>query len=207
MLENYIKLENSVVKQLNYNKIIYDIDYVKNRYDHYGEKTHLMSHLRYGYLIGSIKNIPDSILDVGYGNCDFLKLCQKNINNCYGNDVSSYPLPEGITFVDDITENFYEVICFFDSLEHFDDISIVKDLKCKYIFISVPNCHYIDDEWFSKWKHRRPNEHLYHFNNESLTIFMKENGFELLNTSNIEDIIRIPVDNLSNILTNIYIKI
>lgn len=206
MLDNYIKLQNNVIKQKTYNKIKYDVDYVKNRYDMYGENTRLMSHLRYGFLIGTIKHIPESILDVGYGNGDFLKLCNKNIEKCYGNDISSYPLPEGIKFTSEITDKYYEVICFFDSLEHFEDVSFIKNLKCKYIYISVPNCHYINDEWFKNWKHRRKDEHLYHFNNNSLTLFMYECNFELINTSNIEDVIRTPSDNYSNILSNIYIK-
>ena len=62
---------------------------------------------------------------------------------------------------------FYDIITFYDSLEHFEEIEFVKKLKCNYICISVPNCHYKNDEWFRNWKHRKPNEHLWHFNSKS----------------------------------------
>ena len=98
------------------------------------------------------------------------------------------------------------MITFFDSLEHFEDIEFVKDLKCSYICISVPECHYYDDEWFENWKHRRPNEHLWHFNHGSLVKFMYRMGYILISGSNIEDTIRKNNKEESNILTCIFAK-
>ena len=45
-----------------------------------------------------------------------------------------------------------------------EGLEFVKKLKCKYILISVPCCHYYSDDWFKNWKHRRPDEHIFHFN-------------------------------------------
>lgn len=206
MIDNYIKLENGVIKQIKISeKRKYDIDYVTNSYDAYGEKVNYISYLRLGYLLGSIGEIPNSILDIGYGNGSFLKACSDIIPNCFGNDVSDYMLPEGIKFVKDIFEGEYDVITFFDSLEHFDDINFVKKLKCKYVLISVPCCHYYSDEWFTNWKHRRPDEHLYHFSEESICNFMIESGFEKINTSFVEDTIRKGEKN--NILSGVFRKI
>jgi len=78
-------------------------------------------------------------------------------------------------------------------------------LKCSVVCISVPNCHYKDDEWFENWKHRRPNEHLWHFNKESLVKFMKRMGFVLCSYSNLEDTIRKNNDQIeTNILTCVF---
>jgi len=206
MLDNYIKLENGVIKQDKVNVIKYDEDYVVNSYNSYGELGLRMSNLRLGYLIGSIGKVPDSILDVGYGNGDFLKTCTSIIPNCYGNDISGYEAPNGVSFVDDITKEHYDVITFFDVLEHFEDIDFVADLNCNYILISVPWCHYISDDWFENWKHRRPNEHIYHFNEKSLESFMESKGFKMINKSNIEDSIRKPADENKNVLTAIFKK-
>ncbi len=206
MIDNYILLKNGVIKQKNINKItIYNNDYVSNSYDKYGEKTNYMSFLRLGYLIGTIGRIPKSILDVGYGNGSFLKSCSDIIPNCYGNDISNYELPKNIQFIDDITSKHFDVISFFDSLEHFEDINFVKNLNCNYIIISVPWCHNVSDEWFFKWKHRRPDEHIYHFNEISLNNFMTDNGYELINFTNVEDTIRKSEQNL-NILTCVFKK-
>ena len=206
--ELYEILPNGLIHQ---KKIIndikkYDLDYVNTRYNSYGEQCDMISFLRYGYLIGVINKIPESILDIGYGNGSFLKICKKTIKNCYGNDVSGYPIPQNVFFIDDITQDHYDVISFFDVLEHFEDINIIKKLKCNYIYISVPECHFHSKEWFFNWKHRRPDEHLWHFNLKSITEFFKSNGFDLISSSNIEDIIRKPTDENTNILSCVFKK-
>lgn len=206
MLNNYKKDENGVIYQLNVNKILYDEDYVETRYNAY-PTTSLMSHLRLGYLLGALENVPNSILDVGYGNGDFLKTAQRMIKNCYGNDIEpAFPLPNNISYVKNIYDAHYDVVCFFDSLEHFDNIYEIKELKTDYIYISVPWCHYVDDKWFETWKHRRENEHLWHFNLSSLTNFMRSIGFEYITHSNVEDTIRKSDNNLPNILTALFKK-
>ena len=182
-------------------------EYVNTRYVKYGELPTYMGYLRLGNIVGSLGKIPDSILDVGYGDGSFLKVCQNIVPRCYGYDISTYPVPEGCIQVTDLTESFYDVITFFDSLEHFEDIDFVKDLKCNYTCISVPYCHYKDDEWFRNWKHRRPNEHLWHFDQTSLTNFMIRMGYELVSGSNIEDTIRKNKENEFNILTCVFKKV
>lgn len=189
------------------NKFNYDKEYVEARYNTYGITNDLMAYLRLGYLIGSIGKTPSEVLDVGYGNASFLRTASTLIKNCFGSDIPpAYPLPEGITFVEDIYSRHFEVITFFDSLEHFENIYDIKNLKCDYILVSMPNCHYLSDEWFEGWKHRRPDEHLWHFNERSLVAFMDSIGFNCLNTTNIEDAIRKPVDKYSNILSGVFVK-
>lgn len=206
MIDNYNIMPNGVIKQINVNKIKYDINYVNDRYNQYNDKVVNMSHLRLGNIIGSIGRIPKSILDVGYGNGGFLEISKTIIPNCYGNDISDYMLPDGCIYVDNILIGMYDVVTFFDSLEHFDDINFVKDINCNYICISVPNCHNFNDDWFFEWKHRRSDEHLYHFNEHSLVHYMNEMGYSLINSSNIEDIIRTNNQIYSNILTCIFKK-
>lgn len=203
MLENYSKTIDGVVYQLQGTPIEYDLPYIQ-QYVKYGDQ---MSYLRLGYIIGSIGRIPDSILDVGYGDGSFLKVAKNIINSCYGNDVSPYPVPNDCKKVNDITEEFYDVITFFDSLEHFEDIEFVKDLKCNFICISVPYCSYKDDEWFKNWKHRKPNEHFWHFDQYSLSNFMMRMGYGIVSGSNIEDTIRKNEDENYNILTCVFKKI
>ena len=206
MLENYELLDNGIIKQKQiFKKMNYGIDYSTTRYDSYGELTNYMSYLRYGYLIGSIGRLPTSIVDVGYGNGSFLKVCKETIPDCYGFDISEYPVPIGCTKIDNL-DSFFDIITFFDSLEHFEDISFVKNLKCNYIYISVPHCHYFSDDWFADWKHRRPDEHLWHFNENSLVNFMESCGFSKINITNLEDNIRKSANSYQNILVGIFKK-
>jgi hypothetical protein len=201
MLDNYNINEDSLIYQDKKEPFIYDIQYVKDRYDTYGELNNYISHLRLGYILGSINEPINSILDIGYGNGAFLKTCKKSISNCYGFDVTNYNVPEGITFVNDWLNQEADVVTFFDVLEHFEDPYIIKNLKTKYIVISVPWCHYTSDEWFKNWKHRRPNEHLWFFNEKSIHNFAEAIGCKVLNYKNLEDVIRSSMDGLENILT------
>lgn len=206
MLDNYEKDNYGVIKQQKITKkFLYDSNYSIQRYDSYKELSNYMSYLRYGFILGSIGRLPESIIDVGYGNGSFLKVCSKTIQKCYGIDVSDYPIPNNCQKLKTFDRHF-DVITFFDSLEHFEDISFVKDLSCNYVCISVPECHYFSDEWFNDWKHRRPDEHLWHFSCESLIKFMVSCNFSLINYTNLEDIIRDNNETYSNILTAIFKK-
>jgi hypothetical protein len=207
-LSNYTTLDNGIIKQQIVNKIEYNCEY-SNKYNNYGERANYLSYLRLGVLLGGINKIPNSILDVGYGNGAFLNASKNIIKNCSGFDISGFPLSDDISIENSITEKHFDVICFFDSLEHFDDINIIGKLKCDYVFISVPWCHYLSDQWFLNWYHRRPNEHLWHFNDKSLIKFFNENGFECIYQSNFEDTIRknSTCNGYPNILSAIFKKI
>ena len=207
MLDNYSKSVDGVVYQVDKNHIDYDKEYVNTRYVKYGELPTYMGYLRLGNIIGSLRRVPTSILDVGYGDGSFLKVCSNIIPKCYGYDISTYPIPEGCKQVKSFLDESYDVITFFDSLEHFEDIDFVRDLKCNAVCISVPHCHYKNDEWFKNWKHRRPNEHLWHFDKSSLKTFMHRMGYELVSYSNVEDTIRKNNKEESNILTCIFKKV
>lgn len=209
VLDNYEKLPNGLIRQKRIiSKIKYNRDYIRERYDSYKSASVNMGFLRLGYLLGTLKSTPSSILDVGYGNGDFLSTANKHIGNfgkCYGFEVNGYDIPDGCIKVDDIFSNSYDVVCFFDVLEHFDNVYDIQNLKTNYIYISVPNCTYLSDEWFLNWKHRRPDEHLWHFNENSLTNFMSEMGFIKVSCCFIEDTLRKSKDS-ENILTSIFKK-
>jgi len=206
MLKNYEKDHNGVIKQIDRKPFVYDIDYIKHGYDDRHAPVDNMSFLRLGYLLSNLGFVPNNLLDVGYGNGIFLHTAKRIIKNCYGYDIPpAYPI-KGVQVIEDIYSDHYDVVCFFDSLEHFEDIYEIKKIKCEYILISLPWCHYLSESWFENWKHRKPDEHLWHFNLDSLNKFMSEIGYEYLCHSNIEDAIRKPVDDLENILTAIYKK-
>jgi len=205
ILKNYEILSNGVIKQIIRQPFDYDFEY-SNNYNKLGETGKRMSYLRLGYLLGVLKITPKSILDIGYGNGDFLEACTNIIPACYGYDLSPYPVPNNAIKINSLDIEV-DVITMFDVLEHWDDIYDIKDLKCSYLYISLPNCDYKSNEWFINWKHRKPNEHLWFFNKNSLINFMKEVGFEYIDISYIEDVIRIDPINNPNILTAIFKKI
>jgi hypothetical protein len=206
MLENYSKNQDGIIYQVERKPFDYTGGY-NNYYKEIQDSTRYTSYLRLGYIVGSIGRIPESILDVGYGTGAFLQSCESEIKERYGHDISGWEVPSGCKFVDNILQGHYDVITFFDSLEHMNDIEFVKNLNCNYICISVPDCHYFDDEWFGNWKHKKPDEHLWHFNKDSLKTFMSRMGYSEVNVCNLEDITRINNQEYTNILTGIFKKL
>lgn len=206
MISNYEYDQNGVIRQIEQTPIQYNRKYVDARYNTYGVLNDYISHLRLAYISGSIGRFPQSILDVGYGNGCFLSTCRKVIADCRGFDISGYPVPENCLQVTDIFAAQHDVVTFFDSLEHCPDIYFLNKLQCNYVCISLPWCHYFSDEWFTTWKHRRPNEHLWHFDDKSLTRFMTSQGFSCINICNIEDVVRRHDFSYPNILTGIFTR-
>lgn len=201
MLENYARNDEGLVYQINPTPITYDHEYVASRYDTYGELNGMMSHLRLGYIVGALERRPESICDVGYGNGAFLKACRTAVPDRYGFDVTDYPVPQGVRFTKDWLNLEVDVLTFFDVLEHFEDPYVLRQAKAENIVISLPWCHYESDEWFERWKHRRPNEHLWHFDLHGMTNFARVCGYKLVDFSDVEDIIRRPESDRPNILT------
>lgn len=202
----YVINSQGVLSQVNpdLTQTVYDAKYVLDRYAGIPEKRIAMSHLRYGFMLGAIGK-PDSILEIGYGAGDFIGLCASNSIQCYGNDITKLPPPSNVNQTNDIYKSV-DVVAMFDVLEHFEDIDFVKDLNCNYVYLSVPNCHYPQDETYLEivYPHLRPNEHLHHFNLNSLEQHMFKNGYQLVKWGHPEDAIRQRPNYYNNILTAIF---
>jgi len=207
MIKNYNIDQHGVIHQQDRQPFTYDKNYIDTGYGKLVQLTDEMAYLRLGYIIGVIGRVPLSVLDVGYGTGDFLKVCNRIVDRCAGHDLFRDLLPAGCDFVQDITAQHYDVVTFFDSLEHYPDIDFVQKLNCNYVVVSLPWCHNTSDEWFSTWKHRKPDEHLHHFDLSSLTNFMRSQGFRLVGNSNVEDTIRKSASTLPNILTAVFEQI
>ncbi|MDA8576279.1 class I SAM-dependent methyltransferase [Candidatus Marinamargulisbacteria bacterium] len=202
---------NGLVRQKEYQIIQYKEEYLDVRYRSYGQNTVYMSYLRLGFLLGVVKENISSILDFGCGTGDFLKVASLKIPNTYSYDIidHNYKFAKKIEKVEDIYKMQLDVVTFFDSLEHVTDpYEIIRNINTEYIFISVPWCHLKTkgEKWFMNWKHRRYNEHLWHFDLESLSKFFKSFGYDLIKFSNFEDIISQNSLDYQNILSCIFQK-
>ena len=190
--ENYYSDDDGVIHLQDPKPFVYSPEYVEERYVAYGWQTKAMSMLRLHFIRDHMEINGASVLDVGYGDGDFLNFCRSQGMYAWGYDISGYPLPNGVKQAQDM-QGTYNLITFFDSLEHFTSVEFVEDLKTDFICVSVPWCHYPYDkqyEWFKSWKHLRPEEHYLHFGRKSLVTFMKRMGFSLVEYTNIEDSIR-----------------
>ena len=122
----------------------------------------------------------------------------------HGFDVSPYPSPDFVRIEPDWQKKEWDVLTFFDSLEHFVDLPRVN-AKC--VVVSVPWYHRnAGAEWFRGWKHRRPGEHLWHFNSVTLANVFLKCGMRIVYGGNPEDEVRKTCGKLPNILTMVFRK-
>lgn len=186
----------------------YDHIYVASRYDRY-KTTRPMSVLRL-HVLHTVLQLNESLekgyiavqkgplLDVGYGNGDFIRVARSEGWEPYGNDVNPAEY-EGVERVDlppvARDNRRYRAITFFDALEHFEDLSIARWCShyTDWLLLSFPAVP--DNFPFDKnWKHYRPGEHHLHFQPESLEKIFSHNGrvAEIVYKGSPEDNIRPP---------------
>jgi hypothetical protein len=197
--------------------VSYDVEYIRQRYDTYDRfKLRGLSYLRLGWLMAHVgRDNLSTVLDIGYGNGDFLKVCADAGLRATGYDISGYDPRDGrIALIPprnspqrlpDRVYDAYSVACFFDSLEHFPSLEFVLRLRARFMAISVPWCHWrACDGAFMAWKHRRPHEHLHHFSPAALARFMAAYGFVAVAQGNGEDAVRGTLEGRENILSAIF---
>lgn len=209
MIEGYEKLSTGVIKQTNPTPPAYDEQYVTRYNNDLGGLSNELSCLRLGLLLGSLNQPIAKLLDVGYGDGNFLDRASSVIKSCYGYDIPpNFPLPTkpNIERAKNITGAYYDVVTFYNSLEHIENLDFLKEIQCRFLAMTVPWCHNFSDDWFSNWKHRKPNEHIWHFNDETLTRFMAKMGYTIIHYSNVEDALRGEKIGYASYLTAIFKK-
>jgi Methyltransferase domain len=195
MLENYYLDEFGVIHQTTWNQKVYDRAYLAY-YEGLHDRTIKLGYQRLGYVVGHLLRLPESVLEIGYGLGTFLEAAKlAGVPHCAGCDVARYPLPPGCVFVDWETAlaEKWDVTVLFDVLEHIPDLGFLERLSTSTLAIAVPFCRWSEfgDEWFLKWRMRLPDEHLHHFDPQSLCALMKRFGYRCIDLNNFEDGLRI----------------
>lgn len=185
---------------------IYDLEYVQKRYDSIPEQVARMSFLRAGFIIGALGFVPRVVLDIGYGNGNFLDTMRLYGCDCFGYDISGYPLNHGSKEIqwNDLKIKQFDIITFWDSLEHMPDLDFLAALRTAFIAVTVPWMPFNNGD-FASWKHRRPGEHLWHFTPLTLAAMMKHYGYKEKLSQSVEDAIRKSARH-PNTFTAIYTK-
>lgn len=168
-------------------RVSYDAEYA-HKYDAYPHQK--ISEIRLA-LLQKVRNV-NSVLDVGYGNGSFIKSAILLGYDGYGSDLHGEDFGVIDIELSKAKPEAFEVITFFDSLEHFSDLRLVTHLEPKAVIVSIPERY--DNVMRSdptEWKHYRPGEHLHYFSHTSLSVFMKNwGGYKLTHGSYEEDSVR-----------------
>lgn len=194
--------KDGVIHQLQPKPFVYDESYAAI-YDSekYRRESDYLQRLRLSFVSACHGRPVKSLLDSGFGNGAFIDYAKTMIESVSGMDVTDVMVPDGCFK----TERLFpvEVCTYFDVLEHIHDLHFVRYIPAETVIISLPYCHYhiAGQEWFESWHHRKANEHVHHFDLNSLTRFMYENDWVRVAWSNLEDSVRRPRDWRQNILT------
>lgn len=174
----------------------YNEGYVKERYDKY-DTTEIMSYLRLGIVKAFVHN--GTLLDTGYGNGSFIKAASKAGFDCYGSDVHGADYGVKDIELEVAASMNWDVATMFDSLEHFDDLTIIRRIceRANTVVISMP-CRPKDFPNNADWKHRRVGEHLQFFSEKSLEILCDK---YIVYAGDAEDAIRGKLKDATNIQT------
>lgn len=186
--------------------MVYDAEYITRRYAAIDANVRALSARRLQVLEAFVPR--GLLLDFGAGSFRFVEAAASREWPVLGWDIAPvdhhrradcpFNRPGG-----------WDVVTMFDVLEHLaDPAETIRQLDANTLMISVPECHYPDDpEWFMSWKHRRPGEHLWHWNRETLPVMMDQLGYRLRMHSNFEDDLRPHHDQIHpNILTAIFTR-
>lgn len=182
----------------------YDADYA-HQYDH--RPVQEMSELRWDFIQSHLKLPRGSrILDVGYGNGAFLKHARSVGMDIYGIDLHTEDF--GVPVVHLGTEIHFDIVCFFDSLEHFPNLRPILNLRTENVIVSIPNT----PSWLMSkphaWRHYKPGEHLHYFSRRSLDNFMSAWGFGVKRADGYpEDSLRGKLNIGGQVVDNIYTAI
>jgi hypothetical protein len=191
-----------VIVQTDHRPFTYDAQY-SAIYDNpeYTRQSELLQAMRYGFVCAAHGKEVNSLMDVGYGNAAFINFVKQQVPYVYGHDVTGVPLDGAYQMPEIVKANVFTM---WDVLEHFPSVDFVRDLPCETLCISLPYCHFITQgkEWFDdKYLHRKPDEHIRHFNEFSLSTMMESYGWKTAAVNRQEDIVRRSKHGLQNILS------
>lgn len=191
-----------VIVQTDHRPFTYDAQY-SAIYDqeHYQRESDKLQAMRLGFVMAAHGNRVKSLMDAGYGNAAFINFAKQHIEYVYGYDITGVPL-DGAYRMPELVKA--DVLTFWDVLEHFPSVEFLRDLPHETICVSLPYCHFHTEgkDWFdSNYHHRKPDEHIRHFNEFSLSAMMDSYGWKTIAVSGHEDIIRKSKHGLQNILS------
>jgi hypothetical protein len=215
MLANYRIDEFGVIHQIDFTPITYDKKYL-SYYEDLSDRTIKLGYQRLGWVLGLLGRIPESTLEIGYGTGTFIEAAHiAGVRDCAGCDIAHFPLPAGVPFVswDEALLREWDLVAMFDVLEHIPDLSFLDRLQARHLAIAVPYSRYRElgedgEEWFRSWRMRLPNEHLHHFDRESLVALLAHHNYSCAALNCFEDGIRLrPGEAGPNILCGFFNRV
>lgn len=155
---------------------MYDINYYENLLRIHSATAEEISKRRWLFLSDHLQQL-DNVLDYGSG-VGWFRAWRPPGVTVWSYDIGLYPQ----TGIDIVT---YDVICFWDVLEHIRDFKEIEPVLMlgKNVACTVP---IIPEDGLRMWKHFKPGEHLHYFTQDSLVALFDKFGFSPLAKDDVE---------------------
>jgi hypothetical protein len=178
---NYLPDENGFLKQENPQPFDYSIGYK------FSQSTNSqMAWLRIGFLAAHITydTMREMVaVDIGSGNNCFVQEASQVFKRIVPYDLKGDSIPKK-----ELYSTSWDIVFLTDVLEHFHRIDELWDLNFHYGFISFPETP--KDYDLTKWKHYKPDEHLYFLKQKDFIPWVQRHGYSVVATGCVEDLIR-----------------
>lgn len=148
---------------------MYDLAYYEGMLRDYSKTAEDICKIRWNF-VAEIR--PRIVLDYGCG-IGWFRAFRPDGVVVDSFDIADYP-QTGIRRID------YDLICFWDVLEHLPNFEVIADLlaNANYVAVTVPIKP--KNVALEKWKHFKPGEHLHYFTEKDLDSFFKEYNYKKL---------------------------
>lgn len=148
---------------------MYNIDYYENMLRMYSKSAEEICKIRWAFVAETKSR---TVLDYGCG-CGWFRAFRPEEITMDSYDIMS-------TAQTGIRHKRYDLITFWDVLEHMPGFEEIKDLLDKAQFVAVavpikPESTKIED-----WKHTKPLEHIVTFSHEMIEVLFSEFGYNLI---------------------------
>lgn len=142
----------------------YDLSYYEGMLKNYSHTAEQIAKIRWEF-VDELQ--PKTVLDYGSGVGWFRVF---NPNGCACDTYDIMPVPQT-----GIRHDSYDLVCFWDVLEHVPNLSMIGDIETKAVALTVPVKP--DDVELKTWKHFKPGEHLHYFDKNMMDELMGYYGF------------------------------
>jgi len=190
--------QNGFIHQKKHDKFVYTVEYREHQ-----STNAEMSYLRLGWISFFFKYeqmMDMNVVDIGCGSGMFVSCCKGKFKRIVGYDIVGESISK-----EELNNTEWDLIVLSDVLEHFENINDLFKLKWKYAMVSFPETPNVESfEELTKWRHFKPNEHLWYLNLDGINRWIKavNNGVKVIGSGNFEDLIRKRWDlNKTNIST------
>lgn len=156
----------------------------------HGQATNIeMAYLRLGWLASfftyrAMKSMV--VVDIGSGNGTFVHAAKDKFRDVYGYDLCGESISE-----ETLLSTQWDLVVLNDVLEHFPRVDHLFDIDWKHCFLSFPETPHVEtQEELARWRHYKPDEHVWCLNREGVSEWVASCGCEIVAVSNFEDLIR-----------------